>query len=447
LQKNILQIMLVLSMKLEKEKFHYFLIRFLTFPFGFLPYSWIHHIGKALGWSAFYFMRSYRKRALSNLSLARDLALSPKQIVQTAKKSFQNLAINCLEYPKLARETNLSKIVHCQNPETALSLHRQGQGIIFFCGHQSNWEILFLDGTTRMQGVAIGRPTKNKYLYQWIVSIREKFGGKIIAPRNAVREGFRALKKGYFLGIVGDQAMPDSGYSFPFFGRRAWTSTAPALLAYKTNCPIISAATTRVRGKYQIRYSNPIWPNLSEPPEKEVIRLMNQVLTFLQESIRSSPGEWLWQHNRWKQQTPHIIYNRFRQDCICIILPEEDSLFEELLPHLATLKHLYQLDFLSLLVPQKHLHRISIQTDELIPYTHLNETLLNDFRFKLIYNFTPFLAVKNHYEKLSAFEVVDLATLKELANPHLPPDKQNDWSEIFKRALCRPGSIWQSENF
>ncbi|HSX25458.1 MAG TPA: hypothetical protein VLE89_00435 [Chlamydiales bacterium] len=431
---------------MNREKWIYYLIRGATYPISLLPYSWIHCLGKCLGSLGFYFMREYRKRALSNLALANDLALSPKQIIRMAKQSFQNLAINCLEYPKFARETNFSRVIRCENPEQANALHKQGQGIIFFCGHQSNWEALFLDGTSRMRGIAIGKPIKNKWLYNWIVSIREKNGGKIIAPRNAVLEGFRALKKGTFLGIVGDQGMPNSGYSFPFFGRRAWTSTAPALLSYKANCPILFAATRRAQGRYQIHYSDPIWPDQKQPLETEVIRIMNSLLTLLQESIQHSPGEWLWQHNRWKQQTLGILYKRFRQDCICIILPEEESAFEALYPHLATLKLIYPLDFLFLLVPAKYRHRPLIEANETIYYSRPSETLLPDYRFKLIFNFTSYRPIHRHYEKFSAFEVLDLPTLRALAAQHLSPELKENLSEVFKRALCRPGSIWSHPN-
>jgi len=425
----------------DKEKWTYYLIRTLTYPCSLMPYSWLHRIGKSLGVIAFHFMREYRKRALSNLALANDLALSQKQLVHYAKKSFQNLAINCLEYPKLAREKNFSRVIQCENPEIADEIYKKGQGIIFFCGHQSNWEVLFLDGTTRMSGIAIGKSIKNKRLYNWILSMREKNGGKIVAPRNAVKEGLRALRKGTFIGIVGDQGMPDSGYSFPFLGRRAWTSTAPALLAYKTNCPIIFAATRRVKSGYRIRYFDPIWPDLTQPVEHEVIRMMDKTLTLLQESIKRSPGEWLWQHNRWKQQTTHNLYKRFRQDCICVILPEVG--FEAILPHLPTLKLIYPLVFLFLLVPQKYRDTPIIDADETIYYKTLDQTLLNDLRFKLIFNFTDYKPIHDHYERLSAFEVLDLATLKELAAQHL--QSHHTLSDIFKRALCRPGSIWQKE--
>jgi KDO2-lipid IV(A) lauroyltransferase len=425
----------------DREKLIYVLIRIATYPCVFLPYSWLHRLGKWLGSIAFYFMREYRKRALSNLALANDLSLSHKQLIYFAKKSFQNLAINCLEYPKLSKEKHLSRVIQCENPEVAEAVYKEGQGIIFFCGHQSNWEVLFLDGTTRMNGVAIGRAIKNKRLYNWVVSIREKNGGKIIAPRNAMKEGFRALRKGVFMGIVGDQGMPDSGYSFPFLGRRAWTSPAPALLAYKTKCPIIFAGTRRVLGGYRIRYSDPIWPDLSKPMEQDVVRMMDQALTLLQESIKRSPGEWLWQHNRWKQQTTHNLYKRFRQDCICVILPEVG--FFEILPHLQTLKEIYPLVFLFLLVPEKHRNISLIEADEVIYYKEMRQTLLNDLRFKLIFNFTDYKEIHAHYERLSAFEILDLATLKKLAEPHLP--KEHTLSDILKRSLCKPGSIWQRE--
>jgi KDO2-lipid IV(A) lauroyltransferase len=322
-------------------------------------------------------------------------------------------------------------------------LYAQGKGIIFFCGHQSNWEVLFLDGTTRMRGIAIGKSIKNKRLYHWIVSMREKNGGKIISPHNAVREGFRALKKGTFIGIVGDQGMPDSGYSFPFFGRRAWTSTAPALLSYKTGSPILFAATRRVQGGYRIRYSEPIWPDLTKPLEEEVVSMMDQALSLMQESIKKSPGEWLWQHNRWKQQTLKTLYKRFRQDCVCIILPQEGKALQEILPHLPTLKMIYSVDFLFLIAPNCCRGQTLIETDEVTYYSELKETLLDDFRFKLIFNFTTYAPIKRHYERLSVFEILDLPTLKKLADEHLPMDLKDDISEIFKRALCRPGSLWK----
>jgi KDO2-lipid IV(A) lauroyltransferase len=344
-----------------------------------------------------------------------------------------------LEYPRLAVERNLASVIQCENPEVADALHAKGQGIIFFCAHLANWEVLFLDGTSRMKGVAIGKSINNKRLYQWIVSIRERNGGKIIAPHNAVREGFRALKKGFFLGIVGDQGMPSSGYAFPFLGRRAWTSTAPALLAYRTRCPVIFAETRRSSTGYKIHYSDPIWPDTEKPMEEEIVRIMDETLTHLEKSVQKAPGEWLWQHNRWKQQTPHKISNRFRHDCICIILPTDPTDFTKIAPHLPAFRELYPTEFISLLIPEKLREEpFYLEGAEVLTYATLADTLLNDYRFKLVFNFTNYDKVASHYIKFSAFEVLNLRTLQKLAEPHLLPNERENLSDIFKRALYRP---------
>jgi KDO2-lipid IV(A) lauroyltransferase len=423
----------------------YFLIRFASYPFRWMPYSWIRKIGKWCGIFCFYSMSQFRKKTLSNLALAADLKLSTSSSIQIAKESFQNLAIICLEYAKLDAEKNLSSTIRCENPEIAAALHAQGKGIIFFCGHQANWEVLFLEGTQRMKGMAIGKPLPNKKLYHWILSIREKYGGKIIAPRNAVAQSLRALREGTFLGIVGDQAMPSSGYSFPFLGRTAWSSTAPALLSHKTNSPIIFVSTKRTADGYLIHYSDPLWPNLSEPVEKEVVRIMDQLLKELSESIKKNPGEWLWQHNRWKQQTPKNIYKRFRHDALCIILPREEELFYLLYHALPAFKEIYPTDFLLLIIPSSFGHLNFIEAHQMIYYTELKETLIEDWRPKLIFNFTNYRPLERHFKRLSAIEVLDLSALKKLARPHLTNMIKDDLPQVFKRALCRPGSLWQKE--
>jgi KDO2-lipid IV(A) lauroyltransferase len=389
----------------------YFLIRLLTAPVLLLSYSRIHRWGRVLGTAAFYLIPKFRKRALSNLALATSLRLSNSEIARYAKEAMQNLVITCLEYPKLAKETDMHRVALCENPEQADAIRKQGKGVIFFCGHQANWEVLFLEGTSRMPGVAIGRPVANNALYRWVLTIRERFGGTIIPPSQAVREGLKALKRGDFLGIVGDQGMPDSGYSSPFFGRRAWTSPLPAILARRTGCPLIVATTRRENGRYFIHYSDPLWPRQDAPAEEEIDRLMRLALAHLEKSIRDLPGEWLWQHNRWKQQTPGRIKRLYRQECLCIILPEES---DALLPHLPTFREIYPLEFITVLAPQHIAPVVLLQDAEILPYKTPEETLVPDYRFKLVFNLADFPGVRAHFLALSAFAVLSLRDLRRM---------------------------------
>ncbi len=396
-----------------------------------LSYSAIHKLGALLGTCIYVCIPKFRKRALSNLSLASSLQLTESQIRLYAKQSLQNLIITCLEYAKFASEKEIHRVATCVNPQEASRLMKENKPVIFFCGHQSNWEILFLEGTSRMPGVAIGRPIKNKFLYEWVLKVRQKFGGIMIAPQNAIKEGLRGLKKGSFLGIVGDQGMPDSGYSSLFFGRTAWTSPIAAMLSHRTGSPIIVATTSRKNGKYYIQYSDPIWPKSEAPKDQEIDRLMKASLAHLEETITQEPGQWLWSHNRWKQQTPEKLKKAFRHESILIILPKENEELTAILPHLAVFREIYPREFLTIYAPLDFAKEVMLEGAEIIPYRERTEILKRDLRFKLVFNLTSFPEIKPHFKKLSAFTVVSLKQLKKLSGENC------SFPEIIKKTILR----------
>lgn len=382
----------------------YLLIRLVTLPFAFLPYRVIHVFGNFFGLLTYYLFSKYRKRALSNLAGAFNL--KNHEIRKIAKKSLQSLMITCLEYPKLARETDISRIVTSINSKTTNQIMDQGKGVIFFCGHQANWEILFLEGTSRMPGVAIGRPIKNRYLYAWIQKMRQKFGGTIITPQNAIKEGLRALKRGAFLGVVGDQGMPSSGFCSPFFGRNAFTSPMPALIAYKTQTPIVVATTYRENGRYFIHHSNPIYPNPKAEKKQEVRRLMEKTLYLYESSIRDRPEQWLWVHNRWKQQNASKIKRPYRQDIIACFLPDDPILIK----NLPKLRSLYPTEYIATFIPKKY----SVTcVDETHSYTNIRDSLYKDLRFKLIINLTGDSQIDRYYKKI-ATTILSVKTFEEV---------------------------------
>lgn len=382
----------------------YLLIRLFTLPLAYLPYSWLQALGRFLGPLAYRLLPKWRKRSLSNIAIS----LPNEDPQKLTRAVFQSLLITFLEYPKLAREKKMSRIAFCDNPGEALEILKKGKGIIFFCGHQANWEILFLEGTSRMPGVAIGRPVKNRYLYAWIKRMREHFGGTIVTPKEAVKEGLRALKKGKFLGIVGDQGMPDSGFQSQFLGRLAWTSPLPGLLSTRSGAPIIVASVAREAGKYRIHYSEPLYPNPDAPPQQEVDRLMKTALGIFETSILAHPDQWLWIHNRWKQQSLDKIKRRYREDAIALFLPNDETLVEQV----GAFRKLYPTEWIACFVPANLREKCQLENAEIYSYTSVEELFLPDFRFKLLYNFTGDQRLDKHYKKYSALNSVHLNELK-----------------------------------
>ncbi|MFC2049337.1 hypothetical protein ACFLR2_01535, partial [Chlamydiota bacterium] len=287
------------------------------------------------------------------------------------------------------------------------------QGMVFLSAHQANWEIPFLALTERYKGVAIGRPIKNRWLYDWVLSVREMNGGKIVMPKNAIRAGIRALLRGEFLGIVGDQAYPESPYSYPLFGTRAWTASTPALLAYKTGSPLSAGITRRISGRYQVSGSPLIWPNLSAPLKDEVPRMMNEAMGYLEASIAEQPDQWMWVHDRWKQQGIDHVKRKYRYGFVLIILPPDPRPFLEILP---LFRAIYPRSFLTFFVPKGT--SASLEECTFKEYEREEDLFIRDWRFQIVLDFYNSPKLRRHFLKLGAFKALHLGKMQKNCSLH-----------------------------
>ncbi len=186
---------------------------------------------------------------------------------------------------------------------------------------------------------------------------------------------------------------------------------------------MIVATIRRENGKYRIHYSEPIWPDKSKSMDDNVQMLMSKGLERLEKSIAKNPSQWLWQHNRWKQETPKIVYYRYRYDSILVILKTLEDL-----KSLKTFRKIYPKAFLTILAPKSLCQGISIPEAEVIAYDSPQDILLDDYRFKLVFDLTNTNAVKNHYASRSAFKILTKTAL-------LKTDP--DLSNALKKVLCR----------
>lgn len=363
-----------------------------------LPYKAIHALGRFTGWAAFYLYRPFRKKALANIAIAYGTTKSEKERKKLAIASFQNVMITMLEFFRLKRSKGrLKEIVTLEENSEVVELLEKKQGVIFLTGHQANWEIPFLAVTDKFPGIAIGRPIKNKRLYDYVLSVREMNGGKIVMPKSAIHQGMRALKSGQFLGIVGDQAYPTSPYAYPLFGTRAWTASTPALLAYKTGCPIVVGTTTRTSGHYHVTGSAPIWPDTSKPIKEEVPRMMDAAMQILETSIKKRPAEWMWVHDRWKQQGIDHVKRKYRFGFILVTLPKnpDPTLF-------ATLRKIYPRSFLTYYAPKG----LDIPNETVVTYEKESELFTRDYRFQLVLDYYDSPKLRKHFKNLGAFQAL-----------------------------------------
>lgn len=404
-----------------------------------LSYPSLCRLGKALGSFFFYMIKDYKKTALTNLALAfPDLHFSERYAL--AKQSVQHVVITLLELLAVERlihhlDTLISIVTSDMHPEGFLSHEvlskkeledtftqlTENEGLILFCGHQANWELPFLYITRDYPGFALAKPIKNKRLNKKITSLREVFQGRIASPKQGIKNALTALNQGHIIGIVGDQALLMSPYSYPLFGHQAFTTTTPALLAYKTGKPVIAISVYRHKNGYQIIPSKKFYADKSLPLKQSVSTLMDSLIGFLEKGITCKPEQWMWMHKRWKQKINAQIKKKYAYSHILILLPEGEMAQHR--TFLQDFAELYRGAQLTLAI-----HTPCAQENILFPcYTVTQFHCLQELKnlpntFQAIFDFAHLpRSIHQHFRKTGTAHIYTLEKLKrKLPSPNTP---------------------------
>lgn len=419
------------------DSIKFYLLISITYPLSHLPLAYLHRLAQILARIIYFFPLKEKKRVLTNLSIAHKLKLKPKEKNKIALKSFQNLFITLLEYFYLRKNPRqVDAMIKCENYDVIENLLKNKQAFLLLSAHQANWELPFLFFSKRFKMKAVGRPIKNKVLYRWILSIRQMFGGTIIPPQNAIKQGIQTLKEGSVFGMVMDQAYPESSYHYPLLGTRAWSTLAPALIAHKAKAPIVVISLKRVKHHCVMSLSQAIWPKEGKLKE-QAPRLMDCVYAFLEKSIAQNPGDWLWIHNRWKQVGINAIARKWRHDFILLIFPKNPIIFQKLVSSLPTLRSLYPRSFFTLMIPSCFSeHGIPLEAHK-IYYQKAKDLILDDIPYQMLLNFSEENKIENHYSKQGVLEILSLDTIKKIAKKKTSKHLSLPIGELYKIAFLR----------
>lgn len=177
----------------------------------------------------------------------------------------------------------------------------EGNGVVMVTGHFGNWEIG--GAAVAARGVPIDvvvRRQANPLFDALINRARERLGMRVIERSRATRESLRSLRAGRMVALVADQDARRVGLFVPFFGRPASTFRGPAVLALRSGAPVfIGTAERRPDGRYRVRLRRIPWPE-ADDPEEQVRELTTAHVAALEAAVRENPGQYLWQHRRWK---------------------------------------------------------------------------------------------------------------------------------------------------
>ncbi|HEV8607234.1 MAG TPA: hypothetical protein VGQ99_17980 [Tepidisphaeraceae bacterium] len=250
--------------------------------------------------------KRHRQRAIYNLKRGFP-NLCEREVEKLARRSMQNLFMFFVEVlftTRLMRIDNWTRYVRLENFREVLEmLVRKQHGLIMLTGHFGNFEISnYVLGTLGFETTAIGRPLDNRYVNDWLMGVRERQGGKIIAKKGATEEVTGVLEQKGVVGFVADQNAGSKGIFVDFFGRKASTYKSIGLLAMEYNVPVVVGYARRVNDRFQfvvgvqdiIRPQD--WANEQDP-----LRYITQRYTrAIEDFVRKDAGQYWWVHRRWK---------------------------------------------------------------------------------------------------------------------------------------------------
>lgn len=293
----------------------YVAVRFGYSVFAYLPFSWSMCLGRAVGALWRRVDRRHRERVAEQVRSR--LALPPERVEAFVRKNFEHYGLALAEFCRLGRFSrgDLEKRIDVNGYDAFIGeVLAKGRGAVFIIAHLGNWEWLCssipLFGFT---GGAIARPLDNPLVNEFVRTIRERQGLRILDKQGAIRGALKCLKNGEALGALIDQDAGYLGLMSPFLGETASTITVPMELALRVGSPMVTVAMIREEGRpghFKVVYDPVVeYPDPDAEPGTEIKRLVDLFNDKLGKLVMVAPEQWFWAHRRWKTRDGRTAVN------------------------------------------------------------------------------------------------------------------------------------------
>ncbi len=236
-------------------------------------------------------------------------ALDAAGVARVARESYDNLGPVAIEASLLSRGTRDDVLAQFQpSPEWEVveRAMARGRGLIFVAGHLGNWELSGAYIAARgLPFHAIARGMGNPLSDRFFRRTRERLGMTVMHDQEAVRKVPRALKAGESVGVLSDQATVGLASTIvPFFGRPAKTPRGSAVFALRGDVPVVLVQALRQPDGRYLFVAEEIEITHTGDKEHDIDDIMLRFSARLEALVTRYPGQYFWQHRRWKHQPP-----------------------------------------------------------------------------------------------------------------------------------------------
>lgn len=272
-----------------------------------LPFWVLHGLSSGL-YVLVYYVAGYRKKVVLDNLRNSFPEKSEAEIRAICKKFYKHFCDVIFEIVKLKTISEDAFRRHFAFTPHAISVIKSyeatGQSIIGVMGHCGNWEWGAIAHQFYFKQLITGvyHPLSNKNFDGFMLKLRGRMGGNIVAMKNLYRELLSLKQKGIptTVGLIADQTPPpESAYWTTFLNQDTPVFNGPEKLARKFNYPMIYVPVRKLRRSYYEMDCVIITDTPNALEEGQISELHTRAL---EKNIREQPHIWLWTHKRWKHK-------------------------------------------------------------------------------------------------------------------------------------------------
>ena len=286
-------------MKKIKYLLQFLFIKLFFFIFKIIGYKNASSLGAIIGFILGPLLKS--KKIINKNIRNYSPNISETEIDNLTKKMWANYGRIFAEYMyiKNFRLKKLEKYLKINGLNILEKIKKENKPVIFISGHFNNFELMAMQ--LEIFGInlsAVYRPLNNIYLNKTMENIRKNFicKNQIKKGLGGVRDIIKAYSNNISIAMMIDQRVTE-GIKSILFNKPSYTTTIPAQLIRKYNCPVVPIYIER-KNKFffEMTVEEPIF--FKDTNDLSFITL--QLNKWLENKISSNPDQWIWTHNKWK---------------------------------------------------------------------------------------------------------------------------------------------------
>jgi len=209
-----------------------------------------------------------------------------------AMRSYMRYWCDTFRFPDWSKQ-RVQETVTVENEHLLMDAIAAKTGVIVSLPHAGNWDhagAYFCAKGVNL--VTVAEHLKPEKLFLKFLEYRQNMGMEVLPLDGRVLGTLaQRLRQGALVALVADRDLSRSGIDVTFFNAPSRMPAGPALLAIKTDAPLITAFVSYTESGIHILFKNVVLPTAGTQEER-VAEIVQMTATHFEEGIKQNPEDW-----------------------------------------------------------------------------------------------------------------------------------------------------------